>query len=389
LLYCKTNRHEVSMPTFVHISDTHLGFNDFDKINYDGINQREADVYNAFANAVDSMLQLKPDFVLHTGDLFHRASPSNRAMIQGLQHIKRITKAGIPFIVIAGNHSTPKTVYTSPILQALQTIDGVYAVYNQKYECISMDGIHFHCLPHIHDDIAYNNEINALTPKTGINILLMHTSLGKEYLLDEYGERIFPEESYPLLKEFNYIALGHWHNFQILPQWGNACYCGSTERFSDREAGKLKGFVTVTIDTQTHIEFTSIPIRDWMRLDIKKCSTLSLEDIKKTIQKLSTAVNDGAIVSIYLHDINPHQSVAVSNVWIAQQFPQALVVLPRRIFQAQHGDSSSYREHVSIEEVFAAYCKTEIKDEKEREAVEALGKQYFLKYRELSFDIKE
>lgn len=389
MLHCKTNSCEVSMPTFAHISDTHLGFNDFDKINQDGINQREADVYNSFANAVDSILQLKPDFVLHTGDLFNRVSPSNRAMIQGMQHLKRITQAGIPFIVIAGNHSTPKTVYTSPILQALQTIDGIYAVYNQKYECISMDGIHFHCLPHIHDDITYNNEINALTPKNGINILLMHTSLGKGYLLDEYGERIFPEDRYSLLNKFNYIALGHWHNFQILPQWENACYSGSTERFSDREAGRAKGFVTVTIDIQTHIEFTSINIRDWMRFDIKKCSALSVEEIKKTILEFASSVNNGAIVSIYLYDINPHQSVAVSNVWIAQQFPQALVVLPRRIFQAQQSDSSSYREHVSIEEVFINYCKNEIKDEKERESVEALGMQYFLKYREQSFDTKE
>ncbi|MDH7555091.1 MAG: exonuclease SbcCD subunit D [Spirochaetota bacterium] len=377
------------MPVFIHLSDSHLGFNDFDKVNDDGINQREADVYNAFANAVDSIIQYKPDFVIHTGDLFHRSSPSNRALIQGLQHIKRITQAGIPFIVIAGNHCTPKTIYTSPILQALQTIDGVYAVYKGEYECFSLDGIHLHCLPHIHEDAEFITQIKKIEPEQRHNILLMHTSLGKDYLLDEYGERIFPEEYFSLLKEFDYVALGHWHNFNILPRWENVCYSGSTERFSDREAGKQKGFVTVTIGTKTNIEFNPITIRDWVRFDIKTCSEYSVEDIKKNIQELSSQVAQGAIVSVYLHDIDAHQSVAVSNMWIAQQFPQALVVLPKRIFKKQRSDSSSYKEHISIEEVFAAYCKQSISDEKEREAVEALGKHYFIKYREQFSDIKE
>jgi len=377
------------MPAFIHLSDTHLGFNDFDKVNDEGINQREADVYNAFANAVDNIIQYKPDFVIHSGDLFHRASPSNRALIQGLGHIKRITQAGIPFIVIAGNHCTPKTIYTSPILQALQAIDGVYAVYKGEYECLSLDGVHLHCLPHIHEDVEFVTQIKKIESKQGYNILLMHTSLGKDYLLDEYGERLFPEEYFSLLNEFDYVALGHWHNFQILPQWNNACYSGSTERFSDREAGKQKGFVTVTIGTKTNIAFNPIAIRDWLRFDIKKCSDHSVEEIKKNIQELSLQVTQGAIVSVYLHDIDAHQSVAVSNMWIAQQFPQALVVLPKRIFRKQHSDSSSYKEHISIEEFFAAYCKKEINDEKEREAVEALGKKYFMKYREHFSDVKE
>ncbi len=377
------------MTALIHISDTHLGFNDYDKINDEGINQREVDVYNAFAKAVDGIVEAKPDFVIHTGDLFHRSSPSNRALIQGLQHIKRITKAGIPFIVIAGNHSTPKTIYTSPILQALQSIENVYAVYNGHYECVSIDGIHFHCLPHIADDTQYIEQIQKVEPKSGNNILLMHTSVGKDYLLDEYGERIFPAEYFSLLQEFDYVALGHWHNFQVLPQWDNVCYSGSTERFSDREASKQKGFVTVTIGTETKIQFTPIPIRDWVRFDIKKCSERSVDDIKKAIAEFTSKTNDGAIVSIYLHDIEQHQSVAISNMWIAQQFPQALVVLPKRIFKVQHSHTSSSMKYVSIDELFTAYCKNQINDEKERKAVLTLGTQYFLKYRQQSSDVKE
>ncbi|MCX8124997.1 MAG: exonuclease SbcCD subunit D [Spirochaetes bacterium] len=368
------------MLTFIHISDTHLGFNDFDRVNNEGINQREADVYNAFATAVDCIIDCNPDFVLHTGDLFHRSSPSNRALIQGLQHIKRITQRDIPFIVIAGNHCTPKTIYTSPILQALQTIDGVYAVYNQYYECFSLNGIHFHCLPHIHDEAEYARQICMIQPKDGINILLMHTSLGKDYLLEEYGERIFPDKNYSLLTAFDYVALGHWHNYQVLPDWSNVCYSGSTERFSDREAGRQKGFVTVTIGTERIIKFTPISIRNWVRFDIKGCNQRSVEDIKKEIQEYSTKIEDGSIVSIYLHDIEAHQSAGISNIWIAQQFEHALIVLPKRIFKTHSTDSSCKSTHINIKELFLMYCKDKINDDKERTAVEELGMLYFKRY---------
>ncbi|MGB4269992.1 MAG: exonuclease SbcCD subunit D [Spirochaetota bacterium] len=377
------------MPTFVHISDTHLGFSDFDKVNESGINQREADVYTAFATVVDEIIIRKPDFVLHTGDLFHRASPSNRALVQGLSLIKKITKAGIPFIVIAGNHSTPKTVYTSPILQALQNIEGVYAVYNQQYEYISLDGIHFHCLPHVHDDREYTLQIEKINPQNGHNILLMHTSLGKDYLLDEYGERLFPESGYHMLKSFDYVALGHWHNFQVLPQWSNACYCGSTERFSDREASKQKGFVTVTIGTNTTVEFTAIPIRPWLRFDVTQCSERSTEDIKKCIQDFAGKSTDGAIVSIYLHDLDTHQSAAISNMWIANQFSSALVILPKRIFKKKEGKSFGYREQISIEDLFVEYCTSQIADEDERKAIAGIGKKYIRQYLDALTDVKD
>ncbi len=47
----------------IHFSDTHLGFNDLDVINEAGINQREADFYDAFTVG-------KADAVL-AASLFH------------------------------------------------------------------------------------------------------------------------------------------------------------------------------------------------------------------------------------------------------------------------------------------------------------------------------
>ena len=100
----------------IHFSDTHLGFSDLDVTNANGVNQREADFYEAFKDVIEAIILQMPDYVIHTGDLFHRASPSNRAITFVLTQLKRLEKLHIPLIIIAGNHSTPRTTTSSPIL---------------------------------------------------------------------------------------------------------------------------------------------------------------------------------------------------------------------------------------------------------------------------------
>ncbi len=65
----------------IHFSDTHLGYGAFSKLDVsEGINQREADFYSAFQQAINRMIELKPDFVVHSGDLFDTVRPQNRAI---------------------------------------------------------------------------------------------------------------------------------------------------------------------------------------------------------------------------------------------------------------------------------------------------------------------
>ena len=118
----------------IHFSDTHLGYNDLDILDENNINQREADFYDAFRQVVEQIKTIKPDYIIHTGDLFHRASPSNRAITFALEQFKIINSFGIPFILIAGNHSTPRTNLSSPILKIFENFENIYVSYNQEYK---------------------------------------------------------------------------------------------------------------------------------------------------------------------------------------------------------------------------------------------------------------
>ena len=92
----------------VHLSDTHLGYAAYGRVNDRGLNQREEDVFAAFSRVVDATLEIHPDVVIHAGDLFDSVRPTNRAVSFAVEQILRLAKRGIPFVAISGNHETPK-----------------------------------------------------------------------------------------------------------------------------------------------------------------------------------------------------------------------------------------------------------------------------------------
>ena len=79
----------------VHVSDTHIGFSAYRKVDDEtGINQREMDIYRRFAEFADKAIEIHPDLVIHSGDLFDSVRPSNRAISVALDNLARITAAG-------------------------------------------------------------------------------------------------------------------------------------------------------------------------------------------------------------------------------------------------------------------------------------------------------
>jgi len=85
---------------FIHISDSHLGAATFSRrIAPSGYNQREEDICNSFISAIDRIIELKPQFVLHSGDLFHSVRPTNRILHLGLEQLLRLTRKDIPVVI--------------------------------------------------------------------------------------------------------------------------------------------------------------------------------------------------------------------------------------------------------------------------------------------------
>ncbi|MEL6925044.1 MAG: exonuclease SbcCD subunit D [Bacteroidota bacterium] len=372
--------------TILHLSDSHLGYNDLDKVNANGVNVREQDFYDAFAKCIDAAIEHQVDVVIHSGDFFHRPSPPNRPMIFALQQLHRLAEKNIPFVVIAGNHETPKTIYTSPILEAFQTLPNVHPMFGQAYEQTQLGELVMHGLPHINDERTLHEEMDKLAPVEGkFNIIMLHTSIGKEYIMDEYGEQLYPPERIAVLDQFDYVALGHWHNFQSVSKLKAGWYSGSTERMSETEIGKEKGYCLLHLEKGKAVEptFVSIPTRPWHKIEIKDCQDKTTEAIEdELLQAVSELPTEGAVLTIVFHKIKPLQSISLSNRYLQEKIPGALHLHFKRQFV--HEERSAFaklsEQTESMEELISAFIEENTDEEKRAQTLSTKASYYYNLY---------
>ncbi len=268
---------------FIHFSDSHLGFIDYTSDDYNVQKAREEDAYKTVEKVIDHAIETKPDFVIHTGDFFHRPSPYNKAIVKAAAQFKKLSKAGIPFYMIAGNHDLPRLEDSPAIHPLYDMFDGCKVFYDQKYSVIDNGQYILHALPHINFEDDFRTEIKKIrvVDNTKPNILMMHLSMPISfYKEEEIGGGVFPSEKLEILKDFDYVALGHWHRFNHIKKYGNVCYSGSTERINAGEIDHAKGFVEVEINGKgTEIKFIELPTREYLTIVVKDYSSNSREGI--------------------------------------------------------------------------------------------------------------
>ena len=272
----------------LHMADTHLGYSAYRKLTKDGMNQREIDIYNSFKQCIDYAVKSKPDLILHAGDLFDSVRPTNRAITVALEQIIRLSKEKIPFIVISGNHETPKLKETGNIFKIFEHLDHIYPVYNNKYETIPFEikgkKIIIHAVPHCQTKEGFLDNLKKITPDSSadFNVFMAHGAVTgiKEFKMNEFNELFIPTEA--LSKDFDYIALGHYHNYTEIVE--NAFYSGSSERLTFAEVDGKKGCIEIELGSKTRYKFIEIDTRPMIDADPINCSNLSIEDITKKIQ---------------------------------------------------------------------------------------------------------
>lgn len=259
-----------------------------------GFNQREEDICNAFTSAVDQILELKPDFVLHTGDLFHTVRPTNRIINLAVRQILRITGSQIPVVIISGNHDTPKQRSVGSVFSFFEVLSPLlHPIYRNQYERIELNGVLIHAIPHCLDQEDLRKELAKVKlsggrrtvdggQKSDFNILMLHGVVAgiPEFSMGELAEQEIPA-SY-LKMPFDYVALGHYHRYcQVEPR---VFYAGSTERLSMSEMGQEKGFVEVDLESE-EIKFHCVPTRDMIELPEIDAGHLDPEHVLVKIEK--------------------------------------------------------------------------------------------------------
>jgi DNA repair exonuclease SbcCD nuclease subunit len=308
-----------------HIADTHLGFSAYNKLETDsGLNQREVDFYNVFREFVDVAIEQKPDLILHAGDFFDSVRPTNRAISFALEQLIRLSEAKIPIVLIAGNHETPRLRETGSVFRLFEHLEHVYPVYKGQYECLEFSefDLKVHCVPHCMNPEILQNSLEKLVPDPEIkhNIAMLHAAIVgvAAFRSNEFNEQ--DVASGYLKPEFDYIALGHYHEFIKVDE--NAYYSGSIERVNFLEAGhKRKGFIELVFGdlaveededyTDDDFEvfnpepvFHELPTRPMLDLPQIDCTVIDKYEISNEILKrIEDVVPDDKILRLKIKDL--------------------------------------------------------------------------------------
>jgi exonuclease SbcD len=225
---------------------------------------------------VDDVIAARPDIVLIAGDLFHSVRPTNAAILDAFNQLRRL-RAGLPqapIVMIGGNHDTPRSVETGTILKLFEAIDGVTAVPQEpRYLSLERLDLSLLCVPYA----ATVGPRPAFVPegRAKHNVLLLHGRLagllpGDEWWYDHATAPIEPREL--SAERWDYVALGHYHVAHAVR--ANAWYAGALEYVSPNPWGELKdeaaegrpgekGWLLVELGASrgaAHVQFQSVPL---------------------------------------------------------------------------------------------------------------------------------
>jgi len=218
-----------------HLADLHLGFRRFTYDTASGINQREHDVAQAAAQAFAMVLEAKPDVVLIAGDVFHSVRPPNRPILQLFGWLQALRAAGIPVVMVAGDHDTPRSRDSGSLLGLYRALDVHVAIDEPKL--VQLAGLpDIVAVPDIH--LRFGRPIPDPLRDT---ILLAH---GNAIEMPGVPARL-PKALY---SGWLYAALGHWHVFkQMAPMayYAGAIEYTSTDPWSEARQQVPKGWLLV------------------------------------------------------------------------------------------------------------------------------------------------
>jgi len=289
---------------FVHCADIHLGYEQY------GSQERFVDFADAFSEVARFAIDRKVDFMLISGDLFHKASINASTLQQACAILRPLREKRIPVIVIEGNHDDALYSDKMSWLKYLATEDLIILLdplWNeehilQKWDDENKIGAYYDIFLKEDDknDKDENKEIadvrifgvgylgaateriiedigNHLGNKCSLgryNIMLLH--LGIDGFVKMSG-CINLDALMPLRNKIDYIALGHIHAKYELRNW--VYNPGSTEICSISELDKEHGFYYVELGEEmedkdgklrvTHIEHVKNNRRKFCKYDLK------------------------------------------------------------------------------------------------------------------------
>ena len=298
--------------SFVHAADLHLGYAQY------GLEVRRQDFDDAFNEIVDKTIELKPDFMIIAGDLFHQPRPSNVTLENAIRSFKRLRDAGIPVLTVDGSHDSAPNSITSTILYPLDSAGLIHHLPRHEGACWRKSGVcYVYGIPnyrtrHKTDEVlpAFLEQ-NVPTPDSSVaNVFVFHGAVDLPGVKPPYIEAELSPQMVP--DGFGYYAAGHVHerylgNFKS----GLLAYSGCTETVSYDENIRQKSFYHVHVDEKGVFTPEIVELQSPRRFVVLEHEYTGLNAHKITeqaAQQVKDADEEGAIIIPVLKGVLPAEA---------------------------------------------------------------------------------
>jgi len=278
---------------FIHCADIHLDSPLRGLDLYDGAPAEEMRLATrrAFANVVDLAIERTADFVLIAGDIFDGDWPDFNTGLYFASQLRRLADAGIRVFLIYGNHdAVSKLTKSVPLPQNVFSFPSK-APATQVIESL---GVAIHGQSFASEAVTADLAAGYPAPYGGLlNIGVLHTALSGREGHQPYA----PTTSDRLTdKGYDYWALGHVHNREIVRESPWIVFPGNTQGRHSRETG-AKGCMVIDaepgVGIQT-VEFVATDVARWHHVSVDIAGIETVDDLHAAVQAQVTAAQTAA-----------------------------------------------------------------------------------------------
>ncbi len=286
---------------FIHTADLHLDspFLGLSHLPEKIFSHIQESTFTAFQKVVDAALESDVDFIVIVGDLFDGEDRSIKAQARLRRQLERLKEAEIDAFISYGNHD-----HLAGNWLTLEMPTNVH-LFNNQVEAVSFtakNGLNVHLYgfsyPERH---VFERKVQKYQklPGADLHIGLLH---GQWEESNASHQPYAPFSKKELLeKDFDYWALGHIHQRQILHSDPYIVYPGNIQGRHRKEEGKKGCYeVKISLDGTTHLRFIETSELRWKTESIILEKNTTLTELYSICDKMMESMLVGSSQSILL-----------------------------------------------------------------------------------------